>query len=74
MISSGNTPFVAGIQGVGRHPGFFGLYQFHIKVLSSLARLRQLNVHICTPRSLSPRRLDIILDLELELGVIERPT
>jgi hypothetical protein len=43
------------------------LYQFHIKALSSLARLRLLNVLPCTPRSLNPRRLDIILDLELEL-------
>ena len=42
------------------------LYQFHIKALSSLARLRLLNVQSCTPRSLNPRRLDIILDLELE--------
>jgi hypothetical protein len=41
-------------------------YQFHIKALSSLARLRLLNVLSCTPRSLNPRRLDIILDLELE--------
>jgi hypothetical protein len=32
-----------------------------------LARLRLLNVLPCTPRSLNPRRLDIILDLELEL-------
>ena len=44
-----------------------GIYQFHIKALSSLARLRLLNVLSCTPRSLNPRRLDIILDLELEL-------
>jgi len=43
------------------------LYQFHIKALSSLARLRLLNVLPCTPRSLNPRRLDIILDLKLEL-------
>gem|GEM_PF-3556329 len=46
---------------------FFLLHQFHIKALSSLARLRLLNVRTCTPRSLNPRRLDIILDLELEL-------
>jgi hypothetical protein len=44
------------------------LYQFHIKALSSLARLRLLNVLPCTPHSLNPRRLDIILDLELELA------
>jgi hypothetical protein len=43
------------------------LYQSHIKALSSLARLRLLNVLPCTPRRLNPRCLDIILDLELEL-------
>jgi hypothetical protein len=43
------------------------LFQFHIKALSSLARLRQLNVRICTPRRLNPRRLEIILDLKLVL-------
>ena len=43
------------------------LHQFHIKALSSLALLRLLNVLLRTPRSLNPRRLDIILDLELEL-------
>jgi len=32
-----------------------------------LARLRLLNVLFSTPRSLNPRRLEIILDLELVL-------
>jgi len=44
------------------------LFQFHIKALSSLARLRLLNVHFSTPRRLNLRRLEIILDLELVLG------
>jgi hypothetical protein len=35
-----------------------------------LARLRLLNVHFSTPRSLNPRRLEIILDLELVEKVI----
>jgi hypothetical protein len=38
-----------------------------------LARLRLLNVLPCTPRSLNPRRLDIILDLELELCKVVTP-
>ena len=44
------------------------LFQFHIKALSALARLRLLSVLFSTPRSLNPRRLEIILDLELELA------
>jgi len=41
------------------------LFQFQIKALSALARLRLLNVLFSAPRSLNPRRLEIILDLEL---------
>ncbi|RQW86636.1 MAG: hypothetical protein EHM79_09325 [Geobacter sp.] len=39
--------------------------QFHIKALSALVRLRLLNVLFSSPRNLNPRRLEIILDLEL---------
>jgi hypothetical protein len=46
------------------------LYQFQIKALSSLARLQLLNVRVVRLRRLNPRRLDFILDLELELTVI----
>ena len=41
-------------------------YQFQIKALSSLARLRLLSVLIVRLRRLNPRRLDFILDLKLE--------
>ena len=41
-------------------------FQFQIKALSSLARLRLLNVLPVRLRRLNPRRLDFILDLELE--------
>jgi len=41
-------------------------FQFHIKALSALARLRLFNVLFSSPRSLNPRRLETILDLELE--------
>ncbi|RQW84399.1 MAG: hypothetical protein EHM79_14020 [Geobacter sp.] len=41
------------------------MFQFHINALSALARLQLLNVLFSTPRSLNPRRLEIILDLEL---------
>ena len=40
------------------------LYRFQIKALSSLARLRLLNVLPVRLRRLDPRRLDFILDLE----------
>ena len=40
------------------------LYRFQIKALSSLARLRLLNVLPVCLRRLNPRRLDFILDLE----------
>jgi len=45
----------------------FPLFQFQIKALSSLARLRLLNVLGVRLRRLNPRRLDIILDLKSEL-------
>jgi hypothetical protein len=48
----------------------YQLFQFHIKALSLLARLRLLNVLKCTPRSLNTRRLDIILDLESVLQIL----
>jgi hypothetical protein len=48
------------------------LFQFHIKALSALARLRLLNIHFSTPRSLNPRRFEIILDLELVLFFTEK--
>jgi hypothetical protein len=54
-----------------RHPGkalslfrFNGLYQFQIKALSLLARLRLLNVLFVRLRRLNPHRLDFILDLK----------
>ena len=47
--------------------GIEELFQFPIKALSALARLRLLKVLFSTPRSLNPRRLEIILDLELVL-------
>jgi hypothetical protein len=47
-----------------------GLSQFHIKVLSSGARLWLLNVLSVRLRRLKPRRLDIILDLEPALSVV----
>jgi len=43
------------------------LFQFQIKTLSSLARLRLLSVLIVLLRRLNPRRLDFIPDLKLEL-------
>jgi hypothetical protein len=43
----------------------FAQFQFQIKALSALARLRLLNVLFSTPRRLNPCRLEIILDLEL---------
>ena len=43
-----------------------GRYQFHIKALSSLARIQLLNVPVVRLRRLNPRRLDFILDLKLE--------
>jgi hypothetical protein len=46
------------------------LFQFQIKALSSLARLRLLNVLPVRLRRLNPRRLDFILVLKLELFVI----
>lgn len=44
-------------------------YQFHIKALSALARLRLLNVLPVRLRRLNPRRLDFILDLKLVSGL-----
>ena len=44
------------------------LFQSQIIALSSLARLRLLNVLTVSLRRLNPHRLDIILDLELELN------
>jgi outer membrane protein insertion porin family len=46
------------------------LSQFQIKALSSLARLRHLNVLSVRLRRLNPRRLDFILDLESVLVLI----
>ncbi len=42
------------------------LFQFQIKALSSLARLRLLSILVVCNRCLSPRRLDITLDEEPE--------
>ena len=42
------------------------LYQFHIKALSSLVRLRLLNIRSVCLRRLNPHRLDFIFDLKLE--------
>jgi hypothetical protein len=47
------------------------LFQSQIKALSSLARLRLLNVLVARLRRLNPHRLDFILDLELELHMAE---
>ena len=52
-------PFVLAYSGGSAGDSF----QFHIKALSSLARLRLLNVPIVRLRRLNPRRLDIILNL-----------
>jgi hypothetical protein len=46
------------------------LFQFHIKALSSLARLRLLNIRNVCLRRLNPRRLAIIFDLETELVIV----
>jgi len=43
----------------------FPEFQFHIMVLSALARLRLLSVLFSTLSSLNPRRLEIIFNLEL---------
>ena len=50
------------------------LFQFQLKALSSLARLRLLNVLSVRLRRLNPRRLEITLDLELDymLAVVGR--
>ena len=63
-----NSPFRNDISvslRTGRHPVRAALFQFHTRALFAMARIRRLNVLFGTPRGLNPRRLGIILDLEL---------